>query len=104
MDLFVRGVRGVRAHVSVYGVASKQLRHKNMMRVAHSYRKKVTRKSTLEYKLTITLTLLKHSNTNARTQVREKDQTIRDRVAVPETQPVCGIERGTTFEITREEI
>ena len=28
-----------------------QLRHKNMMRVAHSYRKKVTRKSTLEYKL-----------------------------------------------------
>ena len=28
-----------------------QLRHMNMMRIAHSYRKKVTRKSTLEYKL-----------------------------------------------------
>jgi hypothetical protein len=43
-----------------------QLRHKNMMRVAHSYHKKVTRKSTLECALDCDV----NSNTNARTQVR----------------------------------
>ena len=44
-----------------------QLRHKNMMRVAHSYRKKVTRKSTLEYKLDYDEHLTRASRSNTGT-------------------------------------
>jgi hypothetical protein len=33
-----------------------QLRHKNITRIVHSYRKKIIRKSTLEYKLIMTKT------------------------------------------------
>ena len=45
-----------------------QLRHKNMMRVAHSYRKKVTRKSTLEYQFDYDEHITRASRSNTGTE------------------------------------
>ena len=49
-----------------------QLRHENMMRVAHLYRKKVTRKSTLDYKLNYDEHLTRASRSNSGTESSEK--------------------------------
>ena len=46
-----------------------QLSHKNITRIAHSYRKKVTRKSTLKYKLDYDENLTRASRSNTGTQI-----------------------------------
>ncbi len=65
-EVFERGVRARSARISIISHLMCQLRHNNTMLVAHSYRKKLTRKSTLEYELDCD----ENTNTNARTQVR----------------------------------